>query len=126
MTERVYNFAAGPAVLPQQVIKEAQRDLAAMPGTGMSLLEMSHRSKPVINVIEEAEEGIRRLVVRRQCCFRDEAQEQDVVREVLSLDRPPKLLLEIAAPPDYEQDLRVSLSKSLRTGQNAIDAVSGN
>ena len=61
MTERVYNFAAGPAGLPQQVLKEAQRDLAAMPGTGMSLLEMSHRSKPVINVIEEAEEGIRRL-----------------------------------------------------------------
>ncbi|PKB67647.1 MAG: phosphoserine transaminase [SAR202 cluster bacterium Io17-Chloro-G4] len=61
MTERVYNFAAGPAVLPLPVLEEAQRDLASMPGTGMSLLEMSHRSKPVINVIDEAEAGIRRL-----------------------------------------------------------------
>jgi len=61
MTERVYNFAAGPAVLPPPVLEEAQRDLATMPGAGMSLLEMSHRSKPVIDVIDEAEEGIRRL-----------------------------------------------------------------
>ncbi len=61
MAERIYNFAAGPAVLPRPVLEEAQRDLASMPGTGMSLLEMSHRSKPVIGIIEEAEEGIRRL-----------------------------------------------------------------
>jgi len=61
MTERVYNFAAGPAVLPMPVLEEAQGDLASMPGMGMSLLEMSHRSKTVINVIEEAEQGIRRL-----------------------------------------------------------------
>ena len=61
MTERVYNFAAGPAVLPMPVLEEAQRDLASLPGMGMSLLEMSHRSKTVINVIEEAEQGVRRL-----------------------------------------------------------------
>jgi len=61
MTDRVYNFAAGPAVLPVQVLEEAQRDLACMPGSGMSLLQMSHRSKPVIQVIEAAEEGIRNL-----------------------------------------------------------------
>ena len=61
MIERVYNFAAGPAVLPLPVLKEAQRDLASMPGAGMSLLEMSHRSKPVVEIIEEAEESIRRL-----------------------------------------------------------------
>ena len=61
MTERVYNFAAGPAVLPLPVLEEAQRDFASLPGSGMSLLEMSHRSKPVIEIIEEAEESIRRL-----------------------------------------------------------------
>ena len=47
--------------MPPPVLEEAQRDLATMPGAGMSLLEMSHRSKPVIDVIDEAEEGIRRL-----------------------------------------------------------------
>ena len=61
MSERVYNFAAGPAVLPLPVLEEAQRDLPFIPGTGMSLLEMSHRSKPVVRVIEEAEQSIRRL-----------------------------------------------------------------
>ncbi|MFQ6029268.1 MAG: 3-phosphoserine/phosphohydroxythreonine transaminase [Dehalococcoidia bacterium] len=61
MTERVYNFAAGPATLPLQVLEEAQRDLVSLPGTGMSLLEMSHRSKPVEEMIEGAEEEVRRL-----------------------------------------------------------------
>jgi len=61
MVDQVYNFAAGPAVLPVQVLEEAQLDMVSMPGSGMSLLEMSHRSKPVIQVIEAAEEGIRNL-----------------------------------------------------------------
>ena len=42
-TPRVFNFAAGPAVLPLPVLEEAQRDLVSMPGVGMSILEMSHR-----------------------------------------------------------------------------------
>ena len=61
MTEKVYNFAAGPAVMPLPVLEEAQRDLVSIPGVGMSLLEMSHRSKPVEEVIELAEENIRKL-----------------------------------------------------------------
>lgn len=61
MTERVYNFAAGPAVLPLSVLEEAQRELVSTSGAGMSLLEMSHRSKTVIDVIDDAEESIRRL-----------------------------------------------------------------
>lgn len=61
MTERVFNFAAGPATLPVPVLQEAQRDLVSLPGTGMSLLEMSHRSKPVQEVIAGAEEDIRKL-----------------------------------------------------------------
>jgi phosphoserine aminotransferase len=45
MVERVYNFSPGPAVLPLPVIEEAQRHLVALPGVGMSVLEISHRSK---------------------------------------------------------------------------------
>ena len=61
MTDRVYNFAAGPAVLPLPVLEEAQRDLLAVPGVGISVLEMSHRSKTIIGIMESAEEDIRRL-----------------------------------------------------------------
>ena len=61
MTERVFNFAAGPAVLPEPVLEEAQRDLLAMPGLGMSVLEMSHRSKTIIDMMEQAEADIRSL-----------------------------------------------------------------
>jgi hypothetical protein len=43
MTERVYNFAAGPAVLPLPVLEQAQPELVALPEIGMSVLEMSHR-----------------------------------------------------------------------------------
>ena len=41
---RVYNFSSGPAVLPVPVLEEIQRDLVALPGVGMSVLEISHRS----------------------------------------------------------------------------------
>ena len=57
----IYNFAAGPATLPAAVLQEAQRDLTELPGMGMSLLEMSHRSKPVVEMIDRAEEDIRQL-----------------------------------------------------------------
>ena len=45
MTERIFNFSAGPAVLPLPVLEEAQRDMLALPGVGMSVMEISHRSK---------------------------------------------------------------------------------
>ena len=61
MTDRVYNFSAGPAVLPLPVLEEAQRDLIAMPGVGISVLEMSHRSQTIIGIMESAEKDIRRL-----------------------------------------------------------------
>ena len=61
MAERVFNFAAGPAVLPEPVLLEAQENLFAFPGIGMSVLEMSHRSKTVIDIMEEAESDIRTL-----------------------------------------------------------------
>jgi len=61
MTERIYNFSAGPAVLPVAVLEEAQQNLLALPGVGMSVLEISHRSKPFDEIILGAEADIRKL-----------------------------------------------------------------
>ena len=58
---RIYNFSAGPAVLPMPVLEEAQRDLVALPGVGMSVLEISHRSKPFAEIIQGAETDLRAL-----------------------------------------------------------------
>ncbi len=58
---RIYNFSAGPAVLPMPVLEEAQRDLIELPGVGMSVLEISHRSKPFDEIIQGAEADIRAL-----------------------------------------------------------------
>lgn len=62
MTERIYNFSAGPGVLPLPVLEEAQKDLVSLPGVGMSILEISHRSKAFDKVIEGAEAKIRQLL----------------------------------------------------------------
>jgi phosphoserine aminotransferase len=58
---RVFNFSAGPAILPLPVLEEAQRDLLALPGIGMSVLEISHRSKPFDEIIQGCESDIRKL-----------------------------------------------------------------
>jgi len=58
---RVYNFSAGPAVLPLPVLEEAQRDLIALPGVGMSVMEISHRSKAFDEIIQGAEADMRTL-----------------------------------------------------------------
>jgi phosphoserine aminotransferase len=60
-TERIYNFSAGPAVLPLPVLEQAQRELVALPGVGMSVLEISHRSKTFENLLETAIADIREL-----------------------------------------------------------------
>src|SRR5258708_35960383 len=60
-TTRIFNFSAGPAVLPLPVLEEAQRDLIALPGVGMSVMEISHRSQPFENLIRKAIEDIRAL-----------------------------------------------------------------
>lgn len=62
MTQRVYNFSAGPAVLPEPVLAEAQRDLMALPGVGASILEISHRSPTFENIIQQAEMNLRQLL----------------------------------------------------------------
>jgi phosphoserine aminotransferase len=60
-TARIHNFSAGPAVLPVEVLEEAQRDLLSMPGVGMSILEISHRSKAFDEIIEGCEADLRAL-----------------------------------------------------------------
>jgi phosphoserine aminotransferase len=58
---RVYNFSAGPAVLPLPVLEEAKRDLVALPGVGMSVMEISHRSRTFDEIIHGAEADMRKL-----------------------------------------------------------------
>jgi phosphoserine aminotransferase len=58
---RIFNFSAGPAVLPLEVLEEARENLLSLPGVGMSILEISHRSKPFDEVIQGAEADIRTL-----------------------------------------------------------------
>ena len=62
MTERIFNFSAGPAVLPVPVLEEAQRDMVSLPGVGMSVMEISHRSKTFDEIIARAESGLRELM----------------------------------------------------------------
>ena len=59
---RVYNFSAGPAVLPEEVLKEAAAEMLNYNGTGMSVMEMSHRSKAYKEIIETAETDLRDLM----------------------------------------------------------------
>lgn len=59
---RVYNFSAGPAVLPEEVLKEAQEEMLDYKGSGMSVMEMSHRSKAFDAIIQDAEADLRQLM----------------------------------------------------------------
>ena len=59
---RVYNFSAGPAVLPEEVLREAADEMLDYRGCGMSVMEMSHRSKPFAAIMEAAEQDIRDLM----------------------------------------------------------------
>ena len=60
-TDRVYNFSSGPAVMPVPVLEQIQHDLVSLPGVGMSILEVSHRSKVFEGVIAKAEADLRAL-----------------------------------------------------------------
>lgn len=59
---RVFNFAAGPAILPENVLKKAQAELYNWRGSGMSIMEMSHRGKEFLSVIQKAESDLRELL----------------------------------------------------------------
>ena len=60
--ERVYNFSAGPAVLPEEVLKQAAEEMLNYKGSGMSVMEMSHRTKTYQAIIDEAEADLRELL----------------------------------------------------------------
>ena len=62
MEKRLYNFSPGPAILPLPALEEAQRDLLALPGAGISILEISHRSKQFEQIIGQAEANLRTLL----------------------------------------------------------------
>ena len=62
MTERIFNFSAGPAVIPLPVLEEAQANMLSLPGVGMSVMEISHRSKTFDEIIQGAEAGLRELL----------------------------------------------------------------
>lgn len=58
----IYNFSAGPAVLPQAVLKRAQAEFLDYAGSGMSVMELSHRSQEFEDIIGAAEQGLRDLM----------------------------------------------------------------
>ncbi|HEY4235221.1 MAG TPA: 3-phosphoserine/phosphohydroxythreonine transaminase [Lacipirellulaceae bacterium] len=62
MTQRICNFSPGPAVLPEPVLAEVQRDFMALPGVGASILEISHRSKAFEDILKQAELNLRGLL----------------------------------------------------------------
>jgi phosphoserine aminotransferase len=62
MEKRIYNFSAGPAIMPEEVLLEAQKELFTLPGVGMSILEISHRSKTFDGIIAEAKDGLKKLL----------------------------------------------------------------
>lgn len=62
MQKRIYNFSAGPAILPEEVLLEAQENLFALPGVGMSILEISHRSKTYDEIHLNAKNDLKELL----------------------------------------------------------------
>src|SRR5918998_5030945 len=62
MTERIFNFSAGPAVLPVPVLEQARDELLGLPGLGMSVMEISHRSKTFDEIVGGAEANLRELM----------------------------------------------------------------
>lgn len=62
MTKRLYNFSAGPAVLPTEVLEKAQSEMLSLGGIGMSVMEISHRSKHFAPILEGATQGVRQLL----------------------------------------------------------------
>ncbi|MCZ6643661.1 MAG: aminotransferase class V-fold PLP-dependent enzyme, partial [Gammaproteobacteria bacterium] len=59
---RAFNFSAGPAAIPTEVLEQARDEMLDYQGSGMSIMEMSHRSRPFIAIAEEAEANLRELL----------------------------------------------------------------
>ncbi|MCU7810037.1 MAG: aminotransferase class V-fold PLP-dependent enzyme, partial [Candidatus Thiodiazotropha sp. (ex Notomyrtea botanica)] len=63
---RVFNFSAGPAMLPEAVLQQAQTEMVDWRGAGMSVMEMSHRGKEFMSIAEQAEADLRQLLAVRE------------------------------------------------------------
>lgn len=61
-TDRVYNFSAGPAAIFEDVLETAQKEMLSWHGSGMSVMEMSHRGKEFMTIIQEAESDLKELL----------------------------------------------------------------
>ncbi|PUB91659.1 MAG: 3-phosphoserine/phosphohydroxythreonine transaminase, partial [gamma proteobacterium symbiont of Ctena orbiculata] len=59
---RVFNFSAGPAMLPEEVLQQAREEMLDWRGSGMSVMEMSHRGKEFMSIAEQAESDLRALL----------------------------------------------------------------
>jgi len=62
MSDRVFNFSAGPSALPLEVLEEAAREMTNYKGTGMSVMEMSHRGKPYVSIFDETKADLKRIL----------------------------------------------------------------
>ena len=62
MYDRIYNFSAGPATMPEEVLEEVRDEMMNYRGTGMSVMEMSHRSKAFQRIADEADADLRQLM----------------------------------------------------------------
>ena len=62
MTQEIYNFSAGPAILPRPVLEKAREEMLSLDGIGMSVMEISHRSKAFAPILAGAESGLRSLL----------------------------------------------------------------
>src|SRR5204862_6364030 len=62
MTERIFNFSAGPAVIPVPVLEQARDEMLSLPGVGMSVMEISHRSQTFDEIHQSAVQGLRDLL----------------------------------------------------------------
>ena len=61
-TDRVFNFSPGPAVLPLPVLEQIQSEMLSLPGCGASILEISHRSKAFLSILDATKDRLRRLI----------------------------------------------------------------
>src|ERR1044072_3459242 len=97
MTERIFNFSAGPAVLPVPVLEKAREEMLSLPGVGMSVMEISHRSKTFAAIHQGAKQGLKDLLGILECyhilCLQGGAS--------LQFSMLPKNLLGGGASADY-------------------------
>ena len=102
--ERVYNFSAGPAVLPVPVLEQAQADLLNWQGSGMSVMEMSHRGPEFTRIIEEAEADLRALLGipgNYKVLFLQGGATQQFAAIPLNLTQPGDVVDQVALSPSF-------------------------